>query len=572
MVRTDALATAGATAIRITYESYRRRFREITARARRRFERRDWLAGQGDAAERLELYPLVVRGAVGELKVQLGPLLKDPSIWRQMKALYADSIASYPGVEIAETFFNSVSRRLFATVGVDPDIEFVSPAERPRTAAEPGIAAYPRRSPEAPVRELVGGLLDATGLGLAAPDRDAELVAGHVEAAWAAGERGGPIESIELVDSVFFRGRAAYLVGRILGGTAALPLVIVLTHTGEGIGVDAVLLTEGEVSIVFSFTRSYFHVQLRHVAPVIRFLRAIMPRKPLAELYLSLGYHKHGKTEMYRDLLAHLRRSTDRFELAPGDVGMVMIVFTSPSYDYVFKVIRDRFAYPKTTTREDVMRRYSLVFKHDRAGRLVEAQEFEHLTFDTSRFAPDLLEELRSEAAGSVTIQGGEVAIHHIYVERRLEPLNLFLREAEDGAAREALLDYGQAIRDLAVSNIFPGDLLLKNFGVTRHGRVIFYDYDELCLVTDCHFRDLPTARHSDQELSGEPWFYVAPGDVFPEEFIHFLGLSKPQRELFLEAHGEVLTAAFWRGLQERHRAGEVLDVFPYPRSKRMRA
>ena len=215
---------------------------------------------------------------------------------------------------------------------------------------------------------------------------------------------------------------------------------------------------------------------------------------------------------------------------------------------------------------------YSLVFKHDRAGRLVEAQEFEHLTFDTSRFAPDLLEELRSEAAGSVTIQGGEVAIHHIYVERRLEPLNLFLREAEDGAAREALLDYGQAIRDLAVSNIFPGDLLLKNFGVTRHGRVIFYDYDELCLVTDCHFRDLPTARHSDQELSGEPWFYVAPGDVFPEEFIHFLGLSKPQRELFLEAHGEVLTAAFWRGLQERHRAGEVLDVFPYPRSKRMRA
>jgi hypothetical protein len=71
----------------------------------------------------------------------------------------------------------------------------------------------------------------------------------------------------------------------------------------------------------------------------------------------------------------------------------------------------------------------------------------------------------------------------------------LFLREADPAAAESAIIDYGNALRDLAASNVFPGDLLLKNFGVTSHGRVIFYDYDELCLVSDCVFRDLPAGR-----------------------------------------------------------------------------
>lgn len=570
-----SLARTGAQAIQDAYESYRREFQRITAQARQRFEERDWQGGQRDAAERLALYRQFVEAVDAELKAVLGEQLKDTATWRTMKAVYAEGIDGFPDGELAETFFNSVTRRVFATVGVDPAIEFVNLDIR-RDRYGPGSTIHRRHARRTTTREL---LLEALAPhAFAAPfrdlDGDAARVSAEIDAAWRGSSAGTgnlqAIDTLELIDAVFYRGSGAYLVGRLRGQYAALPFVLVLLHGHEGIEVDAVLLTEREVSIVFSFTRSHFLVTIERPRDVIRFLQSVMPKKPLAELYISLGYPKHGKTEMYRDLLGHMQRSMDVFDHARGDVGMVMIVFDLRSYDYAFKVIRDRFAAPKTNTRADVERRYRLVFQHDRAGRLIEAQEFEHLTFERRRFSPALIEELATRASRSVVIDGDEVHIRHLYVERRVQPLNLYLREVSGEAAARIVEDYGQAIRDLAMTNIFPGDLLLKNFGVTRQGRVTFYDYDELSLLTDCVFRDLPEAREPDEETAAEPWFYVGEHDVFPEEFLPFLGLKPELRHVFLESHGELLTAAFWRGLQERHRAGEVLDVLPYPTAKRL--
>lgn len=566
-----SLARAGAQATFGAYESYRREFQRITGRARQRFEERDWKGGQRDASERLELYRQFVEEVVSELEQILGEQIKDAAVWRTMKALFSEAVAGFTDVELAQTFFNSVTRRVFATVGVDPDVEFVDLDIR-RDRYGPGSTIHRRHFRSGSTRDLVAEAL--APLAFAAPFRDlagdAGWVAAEMDAAWAGARARSPIKTLDLVEAVFFRGTGAYLVGRLRGEEAALPVVLVLLHGENGIEVDAVLLTEREVSIVFSFTRSHFLVATEHPADVIRFLHSVMPKKPLAELYISLGYPKHGKTEMYRDLLGHMQRSMDVFEHARGEPGMVMIVFDLRSYDYVFKVIRDRFAAPKTNTRADVERRYRLVFQHDRAGRLIEAQEFEHVTFERRRFSPALLEELSAGAARTVVVDAEEVHIRHLYVERRVQPLDLYLRQASDEAAVRIVEDYGQAIRDLATTNIFPGDLLLKNFGVTRHGRVTFYDYDELSLVTDCEFRDLPTARDTDEEMASEPWFYVGEHDVFPEEFLPFLGLNGELRRVFLEAHGEVLTAAFWRKLKERHRAGEVLDVLPYPSSRRL--
>ena len=565
------LARAGAQTIQEAYEAYRREFQRITALAQRRFEERDWKSGQRDAAERLALYRRFVESVVSVLDEILGEQLKDAPTWRRMKADFSDSVEGFPDVELAETFFNSVTRRVFATVGVDPDIEFVNLDIR-RDRYGPGSSIHRRHVRLASTRELVVEALEPHVFG--APYRDLEGDAGRVaeeiDAAWAGAGYRRPIESLDMIDAVFFRGSGAYLVGRLRGGDSIHPLVLVLLHTEEGLEVDAALLTEREVSIVFSFTRSHFQVAVQHPGDVIRFLHSIMPRKPLAELYIALGYSKHGKTEMYRDLLGHMQRSMDVFDHARGQEGMVMIVFDLRSYDYVFKVIRDRFAEPKTNTRADVENRYRLVFQHDRAGRLIEAQEFEHLTFEKRRFSPALIRELTTGATRSVVVDDEEVHIRHLYVERRVQPLDLYLRQASDGAAARIVEDYGQAIRDLAMTNIFPGDLLLKNFGVTRHGRVTFYDYDELSLVTDCVFRDLPAAQNPDEELAAEPWFYVGEHDVFPEEFLPFLGLRPELRRVFLESHGELLTAAFWRGLQERLAAGEVLDVLPYSSSKRL--
>jgi isocitrate dehydrogenase kinase/phosphatase len=569
---TDPLARSGAEAIRLAFELYRRQFQRITVKARRRFEERDWVAGQLDAAERLELYRLVSESALHSLQRALGERIREQQLWMGIKTAYSDVIDGFADVELAETFFNSITRRIFTTSGVDPDIEYVDRDLRlvhPHSHSSARVYYRVSATPELVLEVLADH-------GFAAPyadaRRDAGLVGEQIDAAWTAAGAPAAIDSIELVDAVFYRGSAAYLVGRVRGGDTTLPLVLVLVHPPTGIEADAVLLSESDVSVVFSYTRAYFHVAVPCPSETIRFLSTLMPKKPLAELYNSLGYNKHGKTEMFRDLRTHLRDFPDRFDFAPGEPGMVMIVFAAPSYEYVFKVIRDRFAYPKTNTREDVVRRYQLVFKHDRAGRLVEAQEFEHLVFERNRFAPELLDELLERAANSVTLESDEVRFQHLYVERRVRPLNLFLREASPEDARRAVLDYGQAIRDLAATNIFPGDMLLKNFGVTRSGRVIFYDYDELCLVTDCKFRDLPTARDDGEEMSAEPWFYVGEQDVFPEEFIRFMGLTRDQREVFMGAHADVVSADFWRGLQKRHEAAEVLDIFPYPPAKRLRA
>jgi isocitrate dehydrogenase kinase/phosphatase len=290
----------------------------------------------------------------------------------------------------------------------------------------------------------------------------------------------------------------------------------------------------------------------------------MMPRKPVSELFTVLGRAKQGKTERYRELMRHLEHTHDQFVHAPGERGLVMVCFTLPSFDVVFKVIRDRFPYPKSVLREEVKAKYQLVFKHDRAGRLVDAQEFKRLRFPRALFAPALLQELLSETATTVHEEGSDLIFDHMYVERRMTPLNLFLRTASAGAAERAVVDYGQCIRDLAYTNIFAGDLLLKNFGVTRHGRVIFYDYDELCQVTDCRFRDIPQATNLEDEMRGEAWFYVADNDVFPETFINFLAFDDSQRAAFMRVHGEILTAGFWRHVQQRLTEGDVLEVLPY--------
>ena len=564
------LPITSSLAIKTAFEAYQAGFGQITRRARGRFEQRDWHAGQADARERLELYGRVVDTTLEQLRRMLGEAMQARALWPAMKAHYSGLIAGRADIELAETFFNSITRRVFATVGVDPHIEFVEAdfARRPTGTGQPVHAIYRLRGS---LEALVASILEAYAFAVPYQhaQRDARLAAEKIQAALAASGKHDLPDSIEIIRPVFYRGKGAYLVGRVRCHELSLPLIVALRNPQGGVCVDAVLLAPAQASIVFSFTRSYFQVDTSRPGDLVAFLKSILPGKRLAELYFAIGCHKHGKTELYRDLLRHLAVSDERFEQAWGEKGMVMAVFTLPRFNIVFKIIKDRFAFPKTATRQEVMARYQLVFKHDRAGRLIDAQEFEHLEFDRARFSPALLAELRETAAGSVTVSETRVVIRHLYTERRVTPLNLFVREASPEAAVAAVLDYGQAIRDLAAANIFPGDLLLKNFGVTRHGRVIFYDYDELCALSDCKFRELPQARSDDEELSAEPWYYVGEDDIFPEEFIRFLGFPAPLRQVFVEAHGDLLTAAFWREMQARHRAGEIVDIFPYRQAER---
>jgi isocitrate dehydrogenase kinase/phosphatase len=507
----------------------------------------------------------------------------------RIKAEYSQRISACIDYELAETFFNSVTRRVFATVGVDPDIEFVDSdfAPRPPQPGMPIYTTYPANgSGFSAYQNIIQAILADFPFEVGYQDLACAtaMAASEIEANLPPKTRTASFVQAEMLSEGFFRGKGCYLVGRLQfllqpeisstepasAAQITIPLVIALLNQGDGIFLDAVLLDEDEVSVIFSFTRSYFHVEVERPHEMIDFLKSLMPLKRIAELYISIGYNKHGKTELYRELLNHLSISSDSFVITRGERGMVMLVFDLPSYDMVFKVIKDRADPPKATSRREVMEHYDLVFKHDRAGRLVDAQEFEHLRFDRMRFSEELLQAFAAHAADTVTIGEDFVAIKHLYTERRLAPLNLFIKEASKEAARLAIIDYGQAIKDLAATNIFPGDVLLKNFGVTRHGRVVFYDYDELCLVTDCKFRNMPQARSFDDEFESDPWFYVGPLDIFPEEFRTFLGLQEPLREYFTRSHEDIFDAKFWKDLQKRHRAGDVVDIFPYAESRHL--
>lgn len=565
----EAIAPCAAV-IAESFDDYLNRLSVAVRRARRHFERCDWQESQRDSAERLDYYNERVRDGLNRLHGLLGPRIGDRDTWGAIRDEFARLMHRRGDRDVSETFFNSFTRRVFHTVGVDSSFEFVRPGAGDDIPAGSGPSLTVRFENRDGLAAMFREVLE--GFSFEAPwddaEGDAHRVADEVER-----ELNGTTEvkALELARPVFFRGKGAYLVGRLFTATETRPFVLALTNPEGRIVVDAVLTTVNEVSIVFSFARSYFFVEMERPREMVALLRAILPHKPAAELYNAIGWNKHGKTELYQSLLHHLATRTDRFEIAPGQRGMVMAVFVLPGFDVVFKVIRDRFEPPKTVTADEVKQKYRLVFRHDRAGRLVDAQEFEHLEFDRARFDDKLLGELCTQCAERVQLRDGRVVISHLYTERRLVPLDVYLRDADAVEAREAVIDYGQVLRDLAATNIFPGDMLTKNFGVSRNGRLIFYDYDELCRLDECRFRALPPPRDDEEEGAGEPWFYVSERDIFPEEFRNFLGLSPELLATFLEHHEELLGPAFWLRMQELHARGEVLDVYPYRSARRLR-
>jgi isocitrate dehydrogenase kinase/phosphatase len=554
------------------FEEFMSRFAAFNDRAPKRFANADWRGMQSDAVGRLKVYSLVVGKVIDDIGKLLGPRTDDPMLWVAIKAVYSGLIADRQDWELAETFHNSITRQIFDTVGVDSHIEFVDTDfdSPPSPSTEPVYLIYDRQeSTGALVERILADFLP--DVGFKRLDSDAAEVARRIEAMlterWRApggGARRGGAFGV-LPGPVGLPRRSPL---RRLRASAHGP--VAPPRAAGGVVVDAVLLTEDEVSILFSFTRAYFHIDVRRPYDLVRFLRRLMPRKRIAELYISIGQNKHGKTERYRDLLRHLNSTDERFVYAPGTQGMVMVVFTMPGYDDVFKVIRDRFPPPKRTTRQAIMGKYRLVFQHDRAGRLVDAQDFQHLQFDKRRFDPALLEELLQGAGKTVRLEGDTVVLEHLYVERRVIPLDLYAREAVFPAAAAAVIDYGQAIKDLACTNIFPGDLLTKNFGVTRHGRVVFYDYDELSALTDVKFKDLPEPRDEFEVMAEAPWFGVGGSDIFPEEHQRFLGLSPELAEVLLERHGDLFEVEPWQAIQERIEAGELMEVFPYGDESRL--
>jgi isocitrate dehydrogenase kinase/phosphatase len=546
------------------YVKYHHQHKRITKRAQIRFENRDWAGIQADSRERLTLY----RNQVGDTTERLADFMhekaKSRNLWKHIREYYLEEVMNFNTRNIAETFFNSVFRHFHRGMSVDEELMFVHPTGTYREfrSTVPIIHTFFLIQPfEHIIRQIISFYhFDAPWED---QDRDIRYIAKVLEE-WFAGKELLRTTRIELLKAVFYRNKGAYIVGRLLAGDKMYPFILPLLHHEEGIYVDTLLLNYNDVSSIFSYNRSYFLVDVDIVTEMVDFLQSILPTKSTGELYNSIGFEKHGKTVLYRDFLRHLDRTMDKFVIAPGIKGMVMSVFTMPSYNMVFKVIRDRFAAPKKVTEKIVKEKYELVFFHDRVGRMADSHMFQDLTFPRNRFSEELIEELTSSCESKVSLTDDEVVIKHLYIEKKMVPLNLFLETAQGVEAEEAINEYGKAIKQLAAVNIFPGDMLLKNFGLTRLKRVVFYDYDEIGFLTDYNFRRIPEPRTYEDELASEPWYAVGENDVFPEEFPRFLIGRRDIRELFYKRHGDLFDVKFWRQIQERLKTGEIFDVFPY--------
>ena len=540
--------------------------------AQRLYERAAWRELQALARERIQMYDRRVEEAVAELKSRFPEAEGDESLWTGIKLAYIGLLHEHRQPECAETFYNSVACNVLHRRYYHNDYIFWRPAvatEHLEGEAPSYRCFYPLQTGLRSTLREIGASFNLKNR-WEDPERDLRNVVRALRPHFPKPARAQPDVQIQVLCSLFFRNKAAYVIGRMINAHREIPFAVPVLQNERGeIYLDALLIGEDQLLVLFSFARAYFFVDMEVPAAYISFLRWLMPRKPRTELYMSVGLAKQGKTLFYRDLHYHLKHSTDRFTVAPGIKGMVMLVFTLPSFPYVFKLIRDRFAPPKEIDRQTVLDKYLMVKLHDRVGRMADTLEYSLVALPLDRFDEQLLNELRRECASTVEVDGEQLVLGHVYIERRMQPLNLHVeecrRDGDEARLRYALREYGNAIKELAGAGIFPGDMLLKNFGVTRHDRVVFYDYDEIQPIGEMSFRRIPPAKSYEEEIQAEPYWRVGDGDVFPEQFDRFLVSDPRAREIFYEYHRDLLDPAFWAGKQERVRSGVQEDVFPYP-------
>lgn len=545
------------------------RFLEITSGAQYRFEQADWHGIQLAMKERIRLYDNHVGLVVEQLRCIRHDIDKESVFLQKVKERYTQLLPNYPRFEIAESFFNSVYCRLFHHRELNKKNLFVfssQPAYRFAQAPRPLSRTFVIQSD---LPALLQDILSRLPLRLPWQNksRDIQFICQTLYAQFSHEELQNAV--FHIANELFYRNKAAWMIGKIAINNQFIPLLLPIHNIEQHLVIDTCLTTTDEASIVFGFARSYFMVYAPFPAALVTWLRDILPEKSIAELYMSIGCQKHGKTEYYREYLAFMNFSSEQFIEAPGVKGMVMLVFTLPTYDRVFKVIKDRFAPQKTMTAERVKECYRLVKEHDRVGRMADTQEFENFVIDKKRISNDLMAILEQEIPNKLEDLGDKLLISHLYMERRMTPLNIYMEQCDDKQLKAVVEDYGQALKELIAANIFPGDMLFKNFGVTRHHRVIFYDYDEISYMTDMNFRAIPPARYPEDELASEPWYSVAENDFFPEEFRYFLCCDKQVCHYFEAQHRDLLSPEYWQQQQQRIKQGYIEDVYAYPQSKR---
>jgi len=574
--------------ILLGFEHHYQNIKSASIEAKRCFEEKEWEKIENDSKLRLNFYDEQVdvfcKNLSSELKKQTLYGAKaefnetqkmdkfNSDFWKNTKHVYIELITSHKQPELAETFYNSVFCRIFSRSFYNNQYIFTKPCVSLNyiDMDEPVIDSY--FVDDGQLKETLTSVLNNYKFKCKFGNLDQDIERLQEQLIKQMPRLQSEVFELQFISTPFIRGKCAYIVGKIVTQLHSdVPVLIALLNDeNKGLYVDSLLTDIGSISIIFSFSRSYFFITTDYPSAIVEYLKELLPGKTRAVLYSAIGLHKQGKTLLYRHFLKYSKITSEKLIIAPGIKGMVMSVFTFPMYPYVFKVINDQFAPPKMGTKEMVKDRYYFVKNHVRIGRLADTWEFSNVAFPLKDIDDALLKELEKKASSNIEIENDLLIIKHMYIENKMTPLNMYLETANKKQQNHIINDYGKAIDELINSNIFPGDMLTKNFGVTRQNRVVFYDYDEITLMSTPIFKKIPKAKTYEQEMASEPWYYVGQNDVFPEEFKYFMLPNPYMKEVFNKKYKKLLDADYWVSIQEKIKQNGVMDYYPYGSEKRM--
>ena len=574
--------------ILLGFEHHYQNIKSASIEAKRCFEEKEWEKIENDSKLRLNFYDEQVdvfcKNLSSELKKQTLYGAKaefnetqkmdkfNSDFWKNTKHVYIELITSHKQPELAETFYNSVFCRIFSRSFYNNQYIFTKPCVSLNyiDMDEPVIDSY--FVDDGQLKETLTSVLNNYKFKCKFGNLDQDIERLQEQLIKQMPRLQSEVFELQFISTPFIRGKCAYIVGKIVTQLHSdVPVLIALLNDeNKGLYVDSLLTDIGSISIIFSFSRSYFFITTDYPSAIVEYLKELLPGKTRAVLYSAIGLHKQGKTLLYRHFLKYSKITSEKLIIAPGIKGMVMSVFTFPMYPYVFKVINDQFAPPKMGTKEMVKDRYYFVKNHVRIGRLADTWEFSNVAFPLKDIDDALLKELEKKASSNIEIENDLLIIKHMYIENKMTPLNMYLETANIKQQNHIINDYGKAIDELINSNIFPGDMLTKNFGVTRQNRVVFYDYDEITLMSTPIFKKIPKAKTYEQEMASEPWYYVGQNDVFPEEFKYFMLPNPYMKEVFNKKYKKLLDADYWVSIQEKIKQNGVMDYYPYGSEKRM--
>ncbi|MEN8130917.1 MAG: isocitrate dehydrogenase kinase/phosphatase AceK regulatory subunit [Pseudomonadota bacterium] len=495
---------------------------------------------------RVQLYRLEIDQSVASAQAILGEVSYDCRRWNRMRQQFKKKY----GDELANTYFTSVMRKVFAQKGIS--IEFGNDGIGHRQIEPDRIVRhYPfkRRAHLGKAIQIALGDSVFSGSLSAKITQDTDVIVDIINEQL---EKKVDLTSMEVLRPTFFRGKGAYLVGQLRTKAEIIPVIFSVVHSPEGVQIDAVLVGyQATRSFLFSSTRSAFTVSTRHYRELYSFLQRLFPDENPAYIFDLIGFTHPAKISLLQQF-RKITRTGERCQYV--GTGPVDLVFGLRGFPLVFKIIRRGLP-----DRESIIDNFIKVHAIDRLGQVLDSLDYRNLKFQRNHFSEELIEKLKEEQPEDVILTSEHIVLKRVYVARRIIAVSDYIRTASKKEVRQVLLGVGWNIKHLAAMGFLPRSLGLEHFGFTTWDRVVYLNNASLIDIRLFHFRDQQDTTLGMERYSADP-----------AAFEQDLNIPQQHRDMFRAVHGDLYLPYFWEDRKIKVYNGQYPDIFPYPSRYRL--